>query len=166
MSKSKKDLSQEALDNTDLQILRKLQSDARISNSALSEQVNLSETPCWRRWKRLEESGYIEQYRTVLNRRKMGYDIVVFTQVSFASHDIELTNRFEELICGFDWVQMCHCITGSVDYLLQLVARDMDEFSERITLLRRIPGVTAVQSHISVKEVKGDAGLPVESSPL
>ena len=165
MIKKQKDLPHDELDSTDLQILRKLQSDARISNSALSEQVNLSETPCWRRWKRLEENGYIEQYRTVLNRRKMGYDIVVFTQVSFASHEVELTNRFEELICGFEWVQMCHCITGNVDYLLQLVARDMDEFSERITLIRRIPGVTAVQSHISVKEVKRDSDLPVEPAP-
>jgi len=52
-----------------------------------------------------------------------------------------------------------------VDYLLQLVARDMDEFSERITLIRRIPGVTAVQSHISVKEVKRDSDLPVEPVP-
>lgn len=60
---------------------------------------------------------------------------------------------------------MCHCITGNVDYLLQLVARDMDEFSERITLIRRIPGVTAVQSHISVKEVKRDSDLPVEPVP-
>ncbi len=162
MSKLRKDISHGELDATDLQLLRKLQSSARISNSALSEQVNLSETPCWRRWKKLEDRGYIEQYRTVLNRKKLGYDIVVFTQVSFASHDVALTNRFEELIGGFDWVQMCHCITGSVDYLLQLVARDMDEFSERITLLRRIPGVTAVQSHISVKEIKTDAGLPVE----
>jgi len=164
MARNKKESARDVLDETDLQILHRLQSDARISNSALSEQVNLSETPCWRRWKRLEEDGYVQQYRTVLDRKKMGFDIVVFTQVSFASHDVALTNRFEELICDFDWVQMCHCITGSVDYLLQLVARDMDEFSERITLLRRIPGVTAVQSHISVKEVKGDTGLPVESS--
>ena len=60
-----------------------------------------------------------------------------------------------------DWVQMCHCITGDVDYLLQLVARDVDEFSERITLLRRIPGVTSVQSHISVNEIKDNPSLPL-----
>lgn len=162
MAKNKKESARDALDETDLKILHRLQSDARISNSALSEQVNLSETPCWRRWKRLEEDGYVQQYRTVLDRKKMGFDIVVFTQVSFASHDIELTNRFEQIVSEFEWVQMCHCITGNVDYLLQLVARDMDEFSERITLLRRIPGVTAVQSHISVKEVKNNPVLPVD----
>lgn len=161
MSTQKKDSTQTTVDTTDLQILRKLQSDGRVSNSALSEQVNLSETPCWRRWKRLEEDGYIEEYRTVLNRRKLGFGVVVFTQVSFGSHDVELTDQFEQIVSEFEWVQMCHCITGNVDYLLQLVARDIDEFSERITMLRRIPGVTAVESHISVKEIKHSSNLPI-----
>ncbi|MEH6577028.1 MAG: Lrp/AsnC family transcriptional regulator [Amphritea sp.] len=161
MSKEKKDSPQSSIDSTDLQILTKLQSDGRISNSSLSEQVNLSETPCWRRWKRLEEDGYINEYRTVLNRRKLGFGVVVFTQVSFASHDVELTNKFEQIVSEFEWVQMCHCITGNVDYLLQLVARDLDEFSERITLIRRIPGVNAIQSHISVKEIKNSSSLPI-----
>jgi len=161
MSTQKKDSTRTSVDGTDLQILRKLQSDGRVSNSALSEQVNLSETPCWRRWKRLEEDGYIEEYRTVLNRRKLGFGVVVFTQVSFGSHDVELTDQFEQIISEFEWVQMCHCITGNVDYLLQLVARDIDEFSERITMLRRIPSVTAVESHISVKEIKNSSNLPI-----
>lgn len=161
MAKNKKDSTLWAVDSKDLEILRKLQSDGRISNSALSDQVSLSETPCWRRWKKLEDEGYIEEYRTVLNRRKLGFGVVVFTQVSFASHDIELTNQFEQLMRELDWVQMCHCITGDVDYLLQLVARDVDEFSERITLLRRIPGVTSVQSHISVNEIKDNPSLPL-----
>lgn len=163
MAKEIKESTHLGIDTVDLQILTKLQTEGRISNSALSEQVNLSETPCWRRWKRLEDDGYIEEYRTVLNRRKLGYGVVVFTQVSFASHDVELTEQFEQIVSEFDWVQMCHCITGNVDYLLQLVARDLDEFSERITLIRRIPGVNAIQSHISVKEVKNSSRLPIES---
>ena len=162
MIRKKKDSSRASIDSADLQILTRLQSDGRISNSALSEQVNLSETPCWRRWKRLEEDGYIEEYRTKLNRRKLGFGVVVFTQVSFASHDVELTNKFEQIVREFEWVQMCHCITGNVDYLLQLVARDLDEFSERITMIRRIPGVNAIQSHISVKEIKDTTSLPID----
>jgi len=162
MGKQKQDSTRISIDNTDLQILTRLQSDGRISNSALSEQVNLSETPCWRRWKRLEDEGYIKEYRTVLNRRKLGFGVIVFTQVSFASHDVELTNHFEQIVREFEWVQMCHCITGNVDYLLQLVARDLDEFSERITMIRRIPGVSAIESHISVKEIKDGSYLPID----
>lgn len=149
------------LDSIDYQLLNKLQTDARMSNSALSEQVNLSETPCWRRWKKLEGEGYIKEYRTILNRQKLGFGVVVFTQVSFSSHDLELTDRFEQLVKEFDWILMCHCVTGSNDYLLQLVARDMDEFSEKITQIRRIPGVNAIQSHISVKEIKSSSALPI-----
>ncbi|MDO6562966.1 Lrp/AsnC family transcriptional regulator [Amphritea sp. 1_MG-2023] len=161
MSKEKKESTQAPINSIDLKILNRLQSDARVSNSALSEQVNLSETPCWRRWKKLEDEGYIDEYRAVLNRRKLGFGVVVFTQVSFTSHDVGLTNQFEQIISEFEWVQMCHCITGSVDYILQLVARDLDEFSQRITLIRRIPGVNAVQSHISVKEIKNTSNLPL-----
>lgn len=161
MTNKLKKSSTNSLDGVDFQILSKLQSDARISNSALSDHINLSETPCWRRWKKLEDEGYISEYRTVLNRKKLGFGVVVFTQVSFASHEVELTDRFEELVCEYDWVMMCHCVTGSNDYLLQLVARDMDEFSDRVTQIRRIPGVSAVQSHISVKEVKSNSNLPV-----
>jgi len=161
MAKIEKESSRATSDSIDLQILKKLQTDGRISNSKLSEQVNLSETPCWRRWKNLEEDGYIEEYRTVLSRRKLGFGVLAFTQVSFSSHDVELTNQFEQLIEGFDWVQVCHCVTGKVDYLLQLVARDLDEFSDRITLLRRIPGVNSVESQISVKEIKNSTVLPI-----
>ncbi|BCR06290.1 AsnC family transcriptional regulator [Desulfuromonas versatilis] len=161
MGKDRKDSPKLSLDDIDLQILKRLQEDGRISNSKLSELVALSETPCWRRWKNLEEGGYIEEYRTVLNRRKLGFGVVVFTQVSLSSHNIELTNQFEQTVKGFDWVQMCHCVSGNVDYLLQMVVRDLDEFSERITMIRHIPGVNSVQSQISVKEIKNSSTLPL-----
>ncbi len=161
MGKNKKDSPKLSLDDIDLQILKRLQEDGRISNSKLSELVALSETPCWRRWKNLEEEGYIEEYRTVLNRRKLGFGVVVFTQVSLSSHNIELTNQFEQTVKGFDWVQMCHCVSGNVDYLLQMVVRDLDEFSDRITMIRHIPGVNSVQSQISVKEIKNSSTLPL-----
>lgn len=161
MGRDRKDSPKSALDDIDLQILKRLQEDGRISNSKLSELVALSETPCWRRWKNLEDEGYIEEYRTVLNRRKLGFGVVVFTQVSLSSHNIALTNQFEQTVKGFDWVQMCHCVSGNVDYLLQMVVRDLDEFSDRITMIRHIPGVNSVQSQISVKEIKNSSTLPL-----
>ncbi len=97
----------------------------------------------------------------ILNRRKMGFGVVAFTQVSFSSHDMALTNEFEQIVNALEWVQMCHCITGSVDYILQMVFRDLDEFSDRINIIRRIPGVSAIQTSISVKEIKAGSGLPI-----
>ncbi len=161
MKHKRKYSADSGLDDTDLQLLEQLQQDGRISNASLSEKVNLSETPCWRRWKKLEENGYIEEYRAVLNRRKMGFSVTAFTQVSFSSHDVELTNAFEAIVNDLEWVQMCHCITGSVDYILQMIFRDLDEFSERINVIRRIPGVNAIQTHISVREVKTSTSLPI-----
>ena len=161
MNKKKKESAREGLDETDLQLLKQIQQDGRISNASLSEKINLSETPCWRRWKRLEEDGYIEDYRTVLNRRMMGYSVIAFTQVSFSSHDVDLTNEFEAIVSELEWVQMCHCITGNVDYILQMVFKDLDDFSERINVIRRIPGVNAIQSHLSVKEIKTSNKLPI-----
>ncbi|WP_413772157.1 Lrp/AsnC family transcriptional regulator [Marinobacter sp. ANT_B65] len=103
----------------------------------------------------------MEEYRAVLSRSKMGFSATAFTQVTFSSHDVDLTDEFEAIVNELDWVQTCHCITGSVDYLLQMVFRDLDEFSERINIIRRIRGVNAIQTHISVKEIKTSTSLPI-----
>lgn len=161
MTKIEKENSPTGLDKTDLELLKHLQVNGRISNASLSEKINLSETPCWRRWKKLEENGYIEDYRAVLSRRKMGFSTTAFTQVTFSSHDVDLTDEFEAIVNELDWVRTCHCITGSVDYLLQMVFRDLDEFSELINVIRRIPGVNAIQTNISVKEIKTSTSLPI-----
>lgn len=149
------------LDEVDLKILRILQEDSRISNTKLAQAVNLSETPCWRRWKRLEEYGLISRYRAVLDRRKLGFGVVAFVNVTFQTHNMDPTMEFEKKMQELDWIIMCHCITGSVDYLVQMVASDLDEFGERINALRLIPGVNAIQSQISVNEVKETSSLPL-----
>ncbi|MBY4678591.1 Lrp/AsnC family transcriptional regulator [Marinobacterium arenosum] len=157
----KKNSLNELLDATDFSLLDKIQRDGRISNSKLAQQINLSDTPCWRRWKRLEDEGFISGYRTLLDRRKLGYDVIAFVQVSFERHEVELTDHFEQQVQALEWILMCHNITGDADYLLQVVARDLDQFSDQLTALRRIPGVRSLQSGISVREIKADMALPL-----
>jgi len=157
---SKKTPSPE-LDNTDLSLLQKIQQDGRISNTRLAEQINLSETPCWRRWKRLEEDGYIRGYSSQLDRHKLGYDVIAFVQVALGQHDVATSDDFEQQIRSLDWVLMCHNITGDVDYLVQIIARDLEQFSDKLTQLRQIPGVRSIQSSISVREVKADPAIPL-----
>lgn len=149
------------LDEIDLAILRHIQNDARINNSKLAEKVNLSETPCWRRWKRLEEAGYIDGYRALLNRKKLGIQISSFTLITMGNHEEESTLPFEEFAKETEWIVMCHCISGGADYMVHLVAKDMDEFFERISSLRRIKGVSGLQSNISVKEIKSGTQMPL-----
>ena len=103
MIKNKKGTTLSDCDEIDLKILKALQKDGRISNSQLAKEVNLSETPCWRRWKKLEEKGYIQEYKALMNRKELGYDVVAFTQISFLSHDVSLTDEFEKTIKNLEW---------------------------------------------------------------
>ncbi len=157
----KKENTINVIDDVDLALLKYIQVDGRISNSKLSEKVNLSETPCWRRWKKLEEEGYIDQYKTVLNRKKLGFSVIGFTQISLGSHEEEHTDLFEQFVSATDWIPLCHCITGSADYLVQIIARDLDEYYQRIHQLRRVKGVSALHSSVSVKEIKNDNLIPL-----
>ncbi|MFW8630839.1 Lrp/AsnC family transcriptional regulator [Vibrio natriegens] len=157
----KKENSQDPLDDIDLSMLRLIQKEGRISNSKLSEEVNLSEAPCWRRWKRLEAANYISEYTGVLNRKKLGFTMVGFTLVTLGSHEIENTDHFEAFVAETDWIPLCHCIAGGADYIVQVIAKDLDEYYECITELRRVKGVSAVNSNVSVKEVKSSHMVPL-----
>ena len=88
------------LDRTDLGILRAVQADGRLSNAKLSEKLNLSETPCWRRLKRLESEGVIEGYQAILNRKKLGFGVVGFAQVTIGDHASDDPLIFEREVGG------------------------------------------------------------------
>lgn len=150
------------LDRVDRAILQALQQDGRIPISRLAEQVNLSETPCARRLKRLETEGYIERYRAVLSKRALGLGVTVFAQVRFSSHDRALSDRFEQAVQTLPRIVACHNISGSADYLLQIVAADLEEYGRFVRdVIRSLPGVASVESMLSLQEVKREAGLPV-----
>ncbi|MCK6264669.1 Lrp/AsnC family transcriptional regulator [Vibrio sp. ZSDE26] len=158
----KKELSINELDTTDFSILKKIQKDGRISNSKLADDVNLSETPCWRRWKRIEEEGFIDGYAAILNRKKLGIQVSGFTLVTLGGHQVEDTEPLEEFARNTDWILSCHCISGMADYMVQVVARDLDEYFDHISTLRRVPGVSAIQSNIAMKEIKNSVQLPLD----
>lgn len=150
------------LDKIDRAVLAAVQHDGRISNARLAESVGLSETPCARRLKRLETDGYIEAYRGVLSRTALGLGVVAFAQVRFAVHDRALADRFEREIQAIPRIVSCHNVSGSADFLLQIVSRDLDDYGAFMRdVLRTLPGVTAVESMLSLREVKKNAGLPL-----
>lgn len=149
------------LDNTDRTILRLLQQDGSMSNPKLAEHLSLSVTPCWRRLKRLEDEGYIRDYQANLDRRKLGYDVLAFVNLSFGSVGDKTPNRFEEMIQSHPEVLACHKITGDADYLLQVVAEDLDAYSDFIEMLRTVPGIHSIHSNLALKEIKASTRLPV-----
>ncbi|CAN7704840.1 Lrp/AsnC family transcriptional regulator [Caballeronia sp. 15711] len=150
------------LDKIDTSILIAIQADGRATNASLAEAVGLSETPCARRLKRLEAEGYIEGYRAILSRSALKLGLLAFTLVRFGVHDRQLADRFEREIQAIPRIVSCHNISGSADYLLQVVARDLEDYGTFLRdVLRTLPGVTAVESTLSLREVKRDAGLPL-----
>lgn len=149
-------------DKTDAAILDCLQRDGRLSNAKLAEQLVLSETPCWRRVKRLEEQGVIEGYQVMLNRRKRGLGVMAFVQLSFTQHTTEATAAFERIIQASPNVLACHNTTGDADFLLQVVARDLDDYSRFVEeVLRKLPFVSSIRSNLSLREMKASNRLPV-----
>lgn len=150
------------LDAIDRKMLQLLQQDAGLSNAALGERLSLSVTPCWRRRKRLEDEGYIRDYQANLNRRMLGFDVLAFVHVRFDMHGDDAPDRFEEAMRALPQVLACHKITGDADYLIQIVATDLDgygEFVERV--LRKQPGIASIQSSLALREVKASNRLPV-----
>lgn len=151
------------LDEFDMKILNLLQQDGRISNVKLAKQLSISETACWRRLQRLQENGYIKGYQAVLDRRKLGFGVQSFAQISFTRHDEKVTRDFEMAIANSPQVLSCHNITGSADFLLIVVTRTLDEYSEFIDqVLRKIPGIISIRSNISLRELKSSYRLPLK----
>ena len=150
------------LDKVDTDIVRYMQQDGRLTNAKLATQVSLSETPCWRRLKRLEEEGIITDYQANLDRRKLGFGVMAFVQLTCHQHDEQTTLAFEHIIQQCDNVLSCHNTTGSADFLLQVVARDLDDYSRFVDrVLRKLPGVSAIVSNLSLRELKASTRLPV-----
>ncbi|WP_277185748.1 Lrp/AsnC family transcriptional regulator [Caballeronia sp. BR00000012568055] len=152
------------LDRIDRDILSAIQRDGRVPVAKLAERVGLSETPCARRLKRLESEGFIEGYRAMLSRKALGLGVVAFVSVRFSDHDRSVSERFEREIAAIERVVSCHNVSGTADYLLQVVVRDLDEYGTfSRDVLRTLPGVTSVESMLSLREIKRDNGLPIPS---
>ncbi len=150
------------LDKTDKTLLKLLQNDGRLSNSKLAEQVSLSEAPCWRRVKRLEEAGYINRYQAILNHRQLGFGVTAFVQVKFASHGVELAQQFEDAIQTLPQILACYNVTGSADYLLHVLAEDLESYGDlTLNTIRKLPGVDAIHSSLCLREIKSSTKIPV-----
>jgi DNA-binding Lrp family transcriptional regulator len=150
------------LDRVDRALLRMLQRDGRTPISRLASEVSLSETPCWRRVKRLEEAGYIQSYKARVDRRKAGYDLVVFVLVAVDKHTSDLTREFEQRILACPRVLAFHNVSGAHDFLLQVVARNSDDYSRFVEgELRAFPFISDILSVFSLRDIGGEIDLPI-----
>nr|WP_313973740.1 Lrp/AsnC family transcriptional regulator [uncultured Psychrobacter sp.] len=149
------DLSLASIDDTDRQLLRLLQTQARMSITELAERVSLSATPCARRIKRLEDAGIITGYHTQTDAQKLGYPLAVFIAISMDRHTADRFEQFEDKIQSFDEVISCSIVTGRTeDYLIKVRVRDMAHYEEFLLhRLNRIEGVAQVHTSFELREV-------------
>ena len=150
------------LDRSEKDILRALQRDGRMSNVELAERIGLSESPCFRRVKRLEESGLLAGYRAVLDQRLLGLQVTAFVLVSLDKHDDRQQEEFLQRVRAEEHIVECHAMSGTHDVLLKVVAYSMDHFSElSMRRILKFPGVVNIESNFSLMAVKQDQPLPV-----
>lgn len=151
------------IDRTDRLLLRAMQDDARLTSGELAQVAHLSQSPAWRRIRRMEEEGVIRGYHAALDRRALGLGVLSFVLVGIDHQNETSSHAFEEAVAQIPEVVMFHAISGPADFLIAVVARDLDHYSSLLQQkLHRLPGVRHVQSHFSLQEFKGRlGGLPV-----
>ena len=118
------------LDERDIQILSILQSEGRITKTALADKLNLSLTPSWDRLQRLEEAGIIDSYGAKLSSSFLSNFHLVITEVELESHKQGQFARFEDAIMGFDEVLSCWSVGGGLDYILKVLVRDVADYQD------------------------------------
>ncbi|WP_417594668.1 Lrp/AsnC family transcriptional regulator [Parasphingorhabdus sp.] len=150
------------LDEIDLKILERLQTDGRITNVELANSVGLTAPPCLRRMRALEEANVIKSYHAAIDPAKMGYTITVFAMVSLKSQaEIDL-QAFEDHVQKLPEVRECYMLNGEIDFMLKVVAKDLQQFQSFLTSqLTSAPNVASVKTSLTIRSAKHLPGVPI-----
>ena len=152
------------LDRIDRHILALLQAEGRMTNVDLAERVGLTAPPCLRRVRALEEAGVIRGYHAALDPVKLGYPITVFAMVSLrsqAEHDLA---AFEEHVAAIPEIRECHMLNGEIDFILKIVASDLNAFQRILTThLTPAPNVASVKTSLTIRTAKAEPGIPADA---
>ncbi|MBR3009220.1 MAG: Lrp/AsnC family transcriptional regulator [Prevotella sp.] len=148
------------IDETDLQILKTLQNNAKLTTKELADAVHLTPTPVFERQKRLERQGYIKKYVAILDPEKLGLGLMVFCKVKLKQINHEIADAFTRRIMRIPEVTECYNTSGAYDYLLKVRARDMKQYQEFVlTKLGDIESVSSIESTFVMAEVKQNYGI-------
>lgn len=148
------------LDATDLQILKTLQKNAKLTTKELAEAVHLTPTPVFERQKRLERQGFIKKYVAVLDADKLGQGLQVFCKVKLKQINREIAEAFTRRIMRIPEVTECYNTSGAYDYLLKVRARDMKQYQDFVlTKLGDIESVGSIESTFVLSEIKQNYGI-------
>ena len=149
-------------DKIDRKILRILQSNAKITNAQLSKEIGLSPAPTLERVKKLENAGIIESYHAKLDPGKIGLGVHTFVQVSLKGHDKEKTEGFLRQIQKIEEVIECHHMTGTADFVLRIVASDMESYQRiMVEKVSEISEVDTLETNVILKTYKDSKTMPL-----
>lgn len=152
----------DGLDQFDLKILRELQRDGRLTNNELSEKIALSASQCSRRRVRLEADGFIRGYQAMLDREKLGLDLLVVISVTLATHNRDNAQRFARLVNDLPEVLEAYSLTGEMDYHLKVVVRGLSDLSRFVNeVLLPHDAVQHVKTSIVLTTLKQFGALPI-----
>ncbi|WP_234976354.1 Lrp/AsnC family transcriptional regulator [Vibrio quintilis] len=152
------------LDRIDINILTQLQKNGRMTNVKLADAVGLSASPCLQRVKRLERSGFIQNYKAFLNLAKITEYVTVYTEVYINGHKREDFIKFENSMKKVDEVMECHLISGGYDYLVRFVTRNIAHYQEVIeNLVDSNIGISKYFSYIVIKSPVMKEDMPLQS---
>ena len=150
------------LDKTDRELLRQLQSNARASNALLAERINLSPTPCLRRVRKLESSGVIKGYAAVVDPAAVGLHVAAFAFVKLDKNTAENGEAFEQAVALLPEVMECCVVTGIHDYVLRIVAKDLNAYERFLKAeLATLDGVADIETTIILNQAMSRSGLPL-----
>ncbi len=150
------------IDDFDIQLLQMLQANSKVSSQELADGVNLSASPAWRRVRRLEESGVIEKYVTILNRQQLGLNTMAYVHVSLIEHTESAIKIFDNFVDSQEQVIECCSVTGADDYLLKVVAKDPEDLESFIMQkMLRLGIVRSSTTHFVLRQKKYSTALPV-----
>jgi len=150
------------MDKIDRSIVYLLQKDGKITIKEIAERLNLTTTPIFERVKKLEREGYIKSYKAILNRKKIGLQLMVFCNVTLNLHQTDYLKKFEKDIQQFPEVVECYHVAGMFDYLIKIYAEDMERYQDFLSnKLASLENISKVQSSFVMTEVKDSTYLPI-----
>lgn len=146
------------LDRIDRKILAVLSTDGRIAVTELARKVGLSKSPCQVRLKRLQDDGFIQGFRAVLDAEKLGLEHVAFTEVKLTDTTEKALTAFNKAVLAVPEIEQCHMIAGSFDYLLKVRTRDIQDYRRVLgEVISALPYVGSTSTHVSMQSVKDEA---------
>lgn len=150
------------MDSIDRKILRELQRDCSGSIAEIADRAGVSQTPCWRRIKKLEEAGYIKQRVALLDQDLLNLGMTAYVMIKTSNHDDSWLDRFSEGVSLIPEVIEIHRMAGDIDYLLKIVATDMSDYDRIYKRLITVAELFDVSASFSMERIKSSTELPLD----